>query len=136
MIVKCTQCGEKMRVDDKSVPPGKKVKLRCPHCQAVGVTWLPTPEEDAGVAPLASVVDETKRIPSPAAAAPKETERELHPPADAFNNFRFPSEEEDRGPHRPAMSWKLRLVLWIAASVGVILFFALLVNLVLPGPPR
>ncbi|MCA1960589.1 MAG: zinc-ribbon domain-containing protein [Desulfomonile sp.] len=136
MIVKCAQCGEKMRVDDNSVPPGRKVKLRCPHCQAVGVTWLPARSEEAAAASIAAVVDETKRMQSRTSRAPIHADKEPHIPADAFNNFRFPSEEEGRGSHRAAMSWKVRLLLWGVASGGVILFFALLVNLVLPGPPR
>jgi predicted Zn finger-like uncharacterized protein len=137
MILKCTQCGEKMRVHDESVPPGKKVKVRCPHCQAVGVAWLPGPEADPAAQPAsAALVEESQHTQPAAESAVVTAEKEPPIPADAFNSFRFPSEDEGAEPQSKPMSRKLRLLLWIAASAGVILFFALLVNLVLPGPPR
>jgi hypothetical protein len=59
-------------------------------------------------------------------------------PEDAFSDFRFPSEGDPRktvSPARPRSS-KTRVAVWLGASVGIILFFAMLVNLILPGPPR
>lgn len=137
MILKCTECGEKMRVHDESVPPGKKVKVRCPHCQAVGVAFLPGPGADpAAQRTGAALAEESRHTQPPSESAVVTAEKEPPIPEDAFNSFRFPAEEEGAEAQRAPMSRKWRFLLWIAASLGVVLFFALLVNLVLPGPPR
>lgn len=136
MILKCSHCGKRMRVDDKSVPPGKHVKVRCPYCQGVGVALLPPPEAAAAPLKQSAVAERPQEAQQGAGSAAAATEQEPPIPADAFNSFRFPSEEGGVEPQRTAMSSKLRLFLWIGASAGVVLLFALLVNLVLPGPPR
>jgi hypothetical protein len=55
-------------------------------------------------------------------------------PDDAFENFRFPAETDERKPERKRMSRAKRVLLWVAISLAVVAFFALLVNVMLPGP--
>ena len=132
MVVKCAHCFELMRVDDSRVPEAKPVKVRCPHCQGIGI-----------VEPAARKAESTARGTEPIIALPRtppapaekehqaESRQELFDPLD---DIQFPS---DRGLPEPApepgRKW-LRMVIWTAVSIAVVSFFALLVNIVLPGP--
>jgi len=57
-------------------------------------------------------------------------------PDDAFTKFRFPAEEGVIPDSAGRKSMGRRILIWMAASLGIILAFAALVNLILPGPPR
>jgi hypothetical protein len=118
-----------MRVDQGRIPPGEKVKLRCPHCGAVQPY-----DENSGI----TTEDRTivRSDPEPIYAQPAD---DITIPSDAFHEFRFPSERRNgkssgnQTSGKFADRWK-SLAFWIAASLGVIILFALIVNIVLPGP--
>ena len=55
---------------------------------------------------------------------------------EAPDEFRFPAEERvgERGKRYVKTWWSI--LLWIVVSLGIVAICALLVNFVLPGPPR
>lgn len=131
MILRCSYCGGKMRVDEKALPSGKKVKVRCPSCRGIGLTSY-DPNED-GVEAAAQTRDRHEyREPSDTVAPDTQRVADLQVPSD----FRFPAEGDPDAPQRRSMGKGFKMFLWAAASLGIILFFAMLVNLVLPGPPK
>jgi hypothetical protein len=135
-----------MRVDDKTIPDGRWVKVRCPHCQGIGLAGHQTP---AGIpsrpgSPVpAAFPQEPSASPAaqvgkgPSVRSPDDPQVfELSLPADAFKDFRFPAEAEI-GPtakREPALG--KRILVWFCVSLGIVFVFALLVNLILPGPPK
>jgi predicted Zn finger-like uncharacterized protein len=132
MVVKCSHCFGLMRVDDSRIPEAKPVKVRCPHCQGIGT-----------VGPPAKQHEETLSVSEPLIAPPEppqpqvdkkpqpEYRQELFDPLD---DIRFPSDSAlPEAPTRSRRKW-LTVAVWGVASLAVIGFFALLVNLVLPGP--
>jgi len=60
-------------------------------------------------------------------------EYDVSMPHDAFNEFRFPSEQDRQGSSRKT-AIGLKTIILAVASLVVIIFFALLVNIILPGP--
>ena len=146
MILKCSYCSGKMRVDDERIPVGRAVKVRCPHCKGIGLIARKAP---AG--PTASLTSAAAAKGESAPAAPPPTPTEMidsfehsqgsQPPSllserDAFDEFRFPSEQEVVQAGEKARGTGIRIIGWIVASLAVILAFALIVNLILTGPPR
>ena len=136
MIIKCSQCAGKMRVDESRIPEGRKVKVRCPHCKSIGVIQdqpvidqAPAPEVLTG---SPSVQD--KGSPPLRITGNGVSEHTL--PSDAFHSFRFPSEREAPLVEGPSPVRDFGLVTWILVSLGVVGFFALLVNIILSGPAR
>ena len=125
MILKCSYCSGKMRIDDEALREGRPLKIRCPYCKEIGLVGAQPP----GGAPLAEKSAVSRKIEVSEAT-------ELSLPPDAFKDFRFPSEEDAAPPGRRHLSTKMRILLWIGASAGIIMMFALLVNLILPGPPE
>ncbi len=146
MILKCSYCSGKMRVDDERIPVGRAVKVRCPHCKGIGLTARKAP-----TGPTASLKSAApaKRESAPATSPPRPTEKidprneslnslspGLSPEREAFDEFRFPSEQVVLPAEEKARGTGIRIIGWIVASLAVILAFALIVNLVLTGPPR
>lgn len=136
MIIKCSHCAGKMRVDESRIPKGQNFKIRCPHCNGIGVIQdqpamdqTPAPE----VPTAASSVRE-KGSPAPRTTGNGVSEHSL--PSDAFHSFRFPSEREAPLVEPPPSRRGLGIVAWILMSVGIVAFFALLVNIILSGPGR
>lgn len=143
MIINCPHCNGKMRVDETKIPPGERVKVLCPHCSEISpVGDGTTPNQTGKGAPPA-------REPRPAADFAKTAEtgaakteqrsttpdQELCFPRDAFQNFRFPVEKEIlTASKKKKASSMARLLVWIVVSLATIGLFALLVNLILPGP--
>jgi predicted Zn finger-like uncharacterized protein len=125
MILKCSYCSGTMRIDEEALHGGRPLKVRCPHCKGVGF---------AGARPSGGAPFPERRASSPGTQAAETAELAL--PPDAFKDFRFPSEEDRARPVKRSMSAKTRILVWIGASIGIIIIFALLVNLVLPGPPE
>jgi predicted Zn finger-like uncharacterized protein len=138
MILKCTYCSGKMRVDEKSIPEGKWVKVKCPHCSGIGLAGRQHPGE--GAIPGGSIPPQAAPSPMEPAApdgrlAYHTTVDEPSLPQDAFKGFRFPAETEAVAvKESPPKKSGLRILAWIGASLGIVLLFALVVNLVLPGP--
>jgi predicted Zn finger-like uncharacterized protein len=142
MIVRCSQCQQLLRVDENNLPEGRSVKVRCPHCNVIGQmsgrqseaitaagdhSETAVPETDY---PLLLRVDGP---PAPAAASTAEW-HDSSLPSDAFQSFRFPAEREKREAATKQKRSTVKYVLWAIGSLAVIGFFALLVNIVLPGP--
>jgi hypothetical protein len=125
MILKCSYCSGTMRIDEEGLHEGRPLKVRCPHCKGIGFV---------GARPSRGAPLPEERASSPGTEASDTTDLSL--PPDAFKDFRFPSEEDVSPPGRRFLSAKMRILVWIGASVGIIIIFALLVNLVLPGPPE
>jgi hypothetical protein len=146
MILKCAYCSGQMRVDESRIPQGKRVRIRCPHCDGIGLTSLDPPSGDSvGAVPAAAELKDrgalsplsgqeergSSRVPG---KGPEVSEPAV--PAYAFNGFRFPSEVETGRPAKRSWGPRTRIAAWVGASLGIVLVFALIVNLVLPGPPR
>lgn len=144
MIITCPQCSRKMRVDESRLPVGQRAKVRCPHCNEISSL------EGAGATGTGGppVTGPSTEVPPASVSAPRtdtvETQKselaggaehqDLCFPRDAFQNFRFPAETDPpTNPKKPRSSM-MRLVMWIAISLAIIGLFALLVNLLLPGP--
>lgn len=132
MILKCSHCQGLMKVDDDRLPQGKRAKVRCPHCDAVGLmgeqlTPLDVPSDS--VSPPAE--DSTPK--------PEQAPSKRRPFAERFKDdpdYHFPAEETDPKKDAKPRSKTRQMIFWAALSVFVALFFALVVNLILPGPPR
>jgi predicted Zn finger-like uncharacterized protein len=136
MIIKCSHCSGSMRVDESRVPKGQKVKIRCPHCKEIGVFQdQPAVDPNPGPQGLADASGAREESP-PRRRATGNGVSEHTLPSDAFQSFRFPSEREATLDERPAAGRRFGLVTWILISLGVVAFFALLVNLILSGPAR
>jgi predicted Zn finger-like uncharacterized protein len=135
MIVKCTFCESLMRVDHERLGTRNKVKVRCPHCQNVGLV---------GGRPLAYESAKSKRKSSGSSGilshVPEKVATRNEPTGEALpeseDEYLFPSEQKDFSYSRSTEGKGIHIFLWIMASLIVILLFAMLVNFVLPGPPR
>jgi predicted Zn finger-like uncharacterized protein len=143
MVIKCAQCKGLMRVEESRIPAGGGVKVRCPHCSETGYV----PARDIETA------RETKPVPGdqPASGEAVPSAGMLHQtpapetakgadgvepsvPEDAFRDFRFPAERQMQESVRAPFSRRTKILIWAAVSLAVVALFALLVNLVLPGP--
>jgi len=135
-----------MRVDLGTVPSGKRVRVRCPHCNGIG---LVEHESFAGEDPAPGATRSTRvagKSPgtrqAPAAGPADSTEEdtagvwEPSVPSDAFRDFRFPAEAQLQPSEGIASRFRSRAILWIGVSLGIVLFFAALVNILLRGPAR
>ncbi len=126
MVITCAGCKQKMRIDETRIPPGEKVKIRCPHCGAIGT--VPTDSEPAVSPP--HQLKTTAQQPQPSL---NPTEHRI--PSDAFQNFRFPAEQGRKADQKKLMTKRNRLILVIIASIVWIALFALIVNLILHFRP-
>ncbi len=143
MIVKCLKCQDSMRVDESRIPEGQKVKIRCPIC---GETQ-PYTKQFADTAPVDQQEVRLEGPTSPQIAAtadrtvenkPEKGPEELTIPADAFQDFRFPAERgaaaSRKDATKPASRKGIPGWLFALVSLGIVAMFALIVNIVLPGP--
>jgi len=125
-----------MRLDEKNLPDKPKVKVRCPHCRGIGYI-----ENTSAPNPLPSLSDEQPvSQPYPSKFELREPltdklemEYDVSMPHDAFNEFRFPA-EQDRHRNSRKTAIGLKTIILAVASLVVVIFFALLVNIILPGP--
>lgn len=143
MVIKCMHCKGLMRIEENRIPAGGGVKVRCPHCSELG--YVPARDVEAA--------RETKPVPGdhPASGEALPGAGTLHQtlasepvkrasgaepflPEDAFHDFRFPAERQMQESVRSPLSRGKKILVWAAVSLVVVAFFALLVNLVLPGP--
>jgi hypothetical protein len=135
-----------MRVDETRIPEGDRVKIRCPHCSQISSIDA----KSAGPATAQFQASDTDpAVPAEGSKTGTDTEspdrsykkraEDSDLPRDAFKDFRFPAEKtsnagESRAKTGTGMSRTWKAIIWIAASLVIIGFFALLVNIVLPGP--
>ncbi len=139
MVVTCSRCNGKMRIDENLIPKGEEVKIRCPRCSEIdvfkpgtkNVTTAPQTQPSKPGESKPEVGTFTQQIRSNSVSPGHE---ELTIPDDAFRGFRFPSEQGVRSMDKQPMNKRLKLAIWLVVSVAVVAFFALLVNIVLPGP--
>ena len=153
MIIRCAHCQGTMRLDEKSLPDRPKVKVRCPHCRGVGYiehkVSQPTPTESYIAERPAPTKSSPAERPTPKSSRskfqlPKQVadepgmEYDLSIPDDAFEEFRFPAEQNGNGRSRNGIKngapVGLKTVILVIASLITVVFFALLVNIILPGP--
>jgi nitrate reductase NapE component len=135
-----------MKIDETKLPEGKDGMVRCPHCREI----LRIDEESLSLRPLASDSrPQEEPLDTNESVAPQADEQEFTsydvPPnhdtktsidEDSSDDFLFPAEMGPDPLKEKKRSLKLKLVLWVIISVALIGFFALLVNLILPGPPE
>ena len=143
MVTKCMHCKGLMKVDEARIPKGGGVKVRCPRCKEI--VYVPDPSRAAKSpqGPMTGAAGESTphvshRGPAPT-RPPFESTRSASRgeplfPEDAFQNFRFPAENAGNTPKRRPMSTRRKIIFMVLASLAVVTFFALLVNIVLPGP--
>lgn len=142
MIIRCAHCQGTMRLDEKTLPDTPKVKVRCPHCRGIGYIEPKFPRSTP-VAPSPAERPTPKsfrpkfELPQPTPDEPG-MEYDLSIPADAFKEFRFPAEQDSNGRSRNGIkngtTIGLKTVILVIASLITVVFFALLVNVILPGP--
>lgn len=143
MIFECSHCQGLVRIEENKVSLSKKVKIRCPHCSGTGFVQInsspPRMTEAYGLNQATglqgnsegqSVKEEISKTVTVGASD------NLDPPfpQDAFQAFRFPLEQGIQKTKKRHLGSGVRLLLLGALSLGVIAFFAALVNFVLPGP--
>ena len=146
IIRKCIHCQELMKIDETKLPEGKDGMVRCPHCREI----LRIDEESRELRPLASESrTQEKPLDTNESVGPKDDEQEFTsydvPPDhdkvasvadESSDDFLFPAEVGPDPLKEKKRSLKFKLVLWGIISLAVIGFFALLVNLILPGLPE
>lgn len=132
MIVECPHCHELLRTGNVNLSPGQELSAKCPRCAGEGLltgcaaqTVCPDHNPDLTVAPKQRLDHDGKSLVSHSS--------DFTLPEDAFNHFRFPAETESQ---RSGASTKrnLRMFIFAGVSVLVVVLFAALVNVVLPGP--
>lgn len=136
MLIRCAHCQGMMRLDEKNIPDKPKVKVRCPHCSGIGYienTSAPNPVPSSFDEQPVSQPDQSKfELREPLTDKP-EMEYDVSMPHDAFKDFRFPAEQDRQNNSRKTAIGSRTIVLAVASLV-VIILFALLVNIILPGP--
>jgi len=144
MIVKCSQCAGLSRVDGAGLSSSMESRLRCPHCNAVGDLQVALgldqelqPGEDTialtgrmEISPKLADARNTSEFPSQGAR--RDSDPTL--PEEAFQSFPGRSSGNKRAFGAKRIAVGSRLLLWAGLSLAIVIFFALLVNLVLPGP--
>jgi len=122
-----------MRIDESSLPKGRSVKVRCPHCNEIGPTQDPVSftgavdgRLDSSTQPFDETMDDLRR------ALPRDKSPLF--PSSVASDFRFSAEREAISPRKTILSRRLKVLLWAVGSLLVVGFFALLVNIILPGP--
>lgn len=144
MVIRCTHCKGMMRLDESAIPSGGGVKIRCPRCKGIDYVQDPSPAKGGDPGKDRSASRDVAGMPqkrSEPVSRPNHKQRtapsdvsEVTMPSDAFQGFRFPAEKESGAFPKRRLSRRARLLLWGVASLVVVALFALLVNIVLPGP--
>jgi predicted Zn finger-like uncharacterized protein len=142
MIIRCAHCQGTMRIDEKSLPDRPKVKVRCPHCNGIGYVEPKVPRPTPTVSSPAerpTPKSPQSKFPLPQQVADEPgMEYDLSIPEDAFEEFRFPAEQNGNGRLRNGIrngaTVGLKTIILVIASLITVAFFALLVNIILPGP--
>jgi len=134
MVVRCSHCNGLMRVDENVLPKDPRVKVRCPHCQEIGLlAEMTASEEFLRGEPRETATRDTSSS-SPQSGLQPDDSSEPTIPSDAFRDFRFPAERQTVESTKSPGKQRVRLLVLALVSLAVVAFFALLVNLVLPGP--
>jgi predicted Zn finger-like uncharacterized protein len=147
MVVKCFYCESLLHVDENRIPGDQDVRVRCPKCGKEGLIQkeenpLGSITDNSPVIELGgpsliqqSAVTEKKMDQSSSRRSASGKAGELTLPEDAFKNFRFPAETGAPNQKRSFWSSRSKLIAFVVVSVLVVIFFAALVNIILPGLP-
>jgi predicted Zn finger-like uncharacterized protein len=147
MVVKCFYCESLLHVDENRISGDQDVRVRCPKCGKEGL--IPKQENPLGsIADHSSVIEpggknltekspitEKKMDQPPSKRSVSGKAGELTLPEDAFKNFRFPAEMGAPKQKKSFWSSRAALIAFVAVSILVVVFFAALVNIILPGLP-
>ncbi len=133
MIVECPHCGELLRTGEAHSAPDRSVNVRCPKCHGEGV-MTGVSDHMSGETTPPTQNSKGKSLHKDKGNLSGHQSSDFTIPEDAFNHFRFPAEtESDRS--RPVSSGRnFRILIFTGLSILVVVFFAAVVNLVLPGP--
>lgn len=143
MILKCSKCDGMMKVDENIVPKAENFKVRCPHCGEIDTVPHPTfsdpnteneAREPAPIRQDSPPLQQTTELEPASSGDNKPEGAEPSLPSDAFGRFRFPAEKEAKDKPKEPMGRRARILVWAGLSAAVVVLFALLVNLLLPGP--
>lgn len=146
MVAKCFNCEALLRVKEEQVPENGGGRIRCPKCGSEGSIRKsgngndPSVSFPNAVAPSTSQTfvenleptEEVQRLPK---GSTQVKAGELTLPEDAFRGFRFPAEIDEMVNKAPSWSFRAKLITFLAVSVFVLMLFAALVNIILPGMP-
>lgn len=143
MVIRCSHCKGMMRLDETRIPKGGGVKIRCPLCNELDYVEDPSLSKTQEQPPAPTATQRTGvRTPvagdlpprsAPArGSGPEESEPSI--PEDAFQGFRFPAEREGNAPSKRTTKPWVKILIWGIVSLAIVVFFALLVNIVLSGP--
>ncbi len=138
MLIRCAHCQKTMKLDEQDLPDAPKIKVRCPHCQGIGYVEKTSPaisgsEPSLTVKKGINSSDQSQNGFTEAAHPEAEMKYDISLPDDAFKDFRFPAEEDEREKSQKKIIGS-KQILFVIASILVVIVFALLVNIILPGP--
>ncbi len=133
MIVECPHCNKLLQFAETDVPNGKGQDVKCPLCSGVGTLAGAVQNSDTGPVHVVTGDDEKPKAHGQAKPA-HPMPSDLTIPEDAFNHFRFPAETESQRSSIPRAGKPFGKLLFAAASILVVVLFATLVNVILPGP--
>jgi predicted Zn finger-like uncharacterized protein len=131
MIITCPHCEGKMRVDEGRLTSGERTKIRCPHCKQITSVGDQTKQAGRSGSPGPSfdAAEDRKK-----ASRSKAMDHEPSFPKDAFQDFRSTAEKGLSAASKKPKRSGLKIMIWTVVSLAIVAFFALLVNLILPGP--
>lgn len=133
MIVKCPHCNQLLQTGETCLSDTSNMRVRCPLCSGEGM--LAGANQNSDLPPVTQKI--WKDRPAEAEDVVKAGHTlpsDLTIPEDAFNHFRFPAETETSRTGSPRFGKSFRKPLFALVSIIVVIFFAALVNIILPGP--
>ncbi|MCL5122990.1 MAG: zinc-ribbon domain-containing protein [Deltaproteobacteria bacterium] len=145
MVVKCFNCEALLRVDEKSIPEGEQINVRCPKCGSEGIIGANQHSFKSETDSLQQIqgleskivekpVDQMKDQPLSKTATNSKA-GELTLPEDAFKDFRFPGQVSPSSKKSLFGDRRAGKIFFLIASIIVVAIFTILVNLILPGMP-
>ncbi|MGC8603582.1 MAG: MJ0042-type zinc finger domain-containing protein [Desulfomonilaceae bacterium] len=145
MVVKCSNCETLLRIDEDRLPKDKQINIRCPKCGAEGMVGAfqnrlesKTGPSEQSRRPESQILDNPEsQKADQTAIKPTKSEKagELTIPEDAFKSFRFPAEISSSSRKKLFKKGRASLIAFVIASIIVVVIFAALVNIILPGLP-
>lgn len=132
MIVECPHCNQLLQTPETDPLHGKDLDVRCPVCSGGGI--LTGASQEAVSTSLGEQSNEKKKLSTHDSSKSGQTlPSDLSIPEDAFNHFRFPAETEALRSSVSRFGKLYQKLLFAVISLIVVIFFAVLVNIVLPG---
>jgi len=122
-----------MKIDEGRLPEGRSVRVRCPHCNEIGPAQEPVSlAEPVGRELDTSSLPRDRTLAAPKAARPGRQGPSLS--SGRGGDFHLPANQASPALEKKMPSRGVKIVLWVIGSLLVVGFFALLVNIILPGP--